>query len=52
MSKDRGREGPVFSGQDARQGEIILRTRTHRIIFVAGLIGIVVLGLVLALAVR
>ncbi|TPK76190.1 peptide ABC transporter permease [Mesorhizobium sp. B2-3-3] len=52
MSKDRGREGPAFSGQDARQGEIILRTRTQRIIFVAGLIGIVVLALVLALAVR
>ncbi|WP_281015765.1 MULTISPECIES: hypothetical protein [unclassified Mesorhizobium] len=27
MSKDRDSEGPVFSGQDARQGEIILRTR-------------------------
>ncbi|PBB27629.1 peptide ABC transporter permease [Mesorhizobium sp. WSM4312] len=52
MSKDRGRQGPVFSGQDARQGEIILRTRAQRIIFIAGLVGIVVLALVLGFAVR
>ncbi|RRH98413.1 peptide ABC transporter permease [Mesorhizobium tamadayense] len=52
MSKDRDREGPVFSGQDARQGEIILRTRTRRIIFIAGLVGIVVLALVLSFAIR
>lgn len=52
MSKDRDKEGPVFSGQDARQGEIILRTRARRIIFIAGLVGIVVLALVLSIAVR
>ncbi|AZO31734.1 MULTISPECIES: peptide ABC transporter permease [Mesorhizobium] len=52
MSKDRDEEGPVFSGQDARQGEIILRTRTRRIIFIAGLVGIVVLALVLSIVVR
>ncbi|TRC91538.1 peptide ABC transporter permease [Mesorhizobium sp. WSM4310] len=52
MGKDRGRQGPVFSGQDARQGEIILRTRAQRIIFIAGLVGIVVLALVLGFAVR
>ncbi|PBB17888.1 hypothetical protein CK219_21740 [Mesorhizobium sp. WSM4313] len=40
------------SGQDARQGEIILRTRARRIIFIAGLVGIVVLALVLSIAVR
>ncbi|MDX8458972.1 peptide ABC transporter permease [Mesorhizobium humile] len=50
MSKDRGGEGPVFSGQDARQGEIILRTRVQRIIFIAGLVGIVVLALMVSLA--
>ncbi|MDX8438845.1 peptide ABC transporter permease [Mesorhizobium australafricanum] len=50
MSKDRDKEGPVFSGQDARQGEIILRTRTRRIIFIAGLVGIVVLALMVSLA--
>ncbi|MDX8452201.1 peptide ABC transporter permease [Mesorhizobium sp. VK9D] len=50
MSKDRDSEGPVFSGQDARQGEIILRTRTRRIIFIAGLVGIMVLALMVSLA--
>ena len=49
MSKDRDREGPAFSGQNARQGEIILRTRAQRIIFIAGLVGIVVLTLVVSL---
>ncbi|TGQ52631.1 peptide ABC transporter permease [Mesorhizobium sp. M1C.F.Ca.ET.193.01.1.1] len=50
MSKDRDREGRVFSGRDARQGEIILRTRARRIIFIAGLVGIVLLALVLSIA--
>ncbi|WP_434721589.1 peptide ABC transporter permease [Mesorhizobium sp. RIZ17] len=50
MSKDRNGKGPVFSGQDARQGEIILRTRVQRIIFIAGLVGIVVLALMVSLA--
>ncbi len=50
MSKDRDTEGPVFSGQNARQGEIILRTRAQRIIFIAGLVGIVLLALVVSLA--
>ncbi|CDX61346.1 peptide ABC transporter permease [Mesorhizobium sp. LCM 4577] len=50
MSKERDDEGPVFSGQNARQGEIILRTRAQRIIFIAGLVGIVVLALVVSLA--
>ncbi|TPI60151.1 peptide ABC transporter permease [Mesorhizobium sp. B3-1-3] len=52
MSKDRDDEGPVFSGQNARQGEIILHTRAQRIIFIAGLVGIVVLALVVSLAAR
>ena len=50
MSKDRDNEGPVFSGQDARQGEIILRTRARRIFFISGLVGIVVLALLLSIA--
>lgn len=50
MSKDREDEGPVISGQDARQGEIILRTRARRVIFIAGLVGIVLLALVLGIA--
>ncbi|RUX34221.1 peptide ABC transporter permease [Mesorhizobium sp. M2A.F.Ca.ET.042.01.1.1] len=50
MRKDRDSGGPVFSGQDARQAEIILRTRTRRIIFIAGLVSIVVLALLLSIA--
>ncbi len=50
MGKDRDDEGPVFSSQNARQGEIILHTRTQRVIFIAGLVGIVVLALVVSLA--
>jgi hypothetical protein len=49
MGKDRDGEGPVFSGRNARQGEIILRTRMQRIIFIAGLVGIVVLALLVSL---
>ncbi len=33
----------VFSGRDARQGEIILRTPLRKAIFIAGLIGFVLL---------
>lgn len=35
---------PIYGAQDARQGEIILRTRTRRIIFLSGIIGAIVLG--------
>jgi len=35
----------------SRQGEIILRTRTRRLIFIAGLTGLVVLALVMEFAV-
>lgn len=59
MSSDRrdrrsdqdGDEGPVFSAEQARQGEIILRTRTRRIIFVVGLAGIVILAIVVRFAI-
>lgn len=37
---------PAFSAEDARGGEIILRTRTRRIIFIGGLAAAVLLGLV------
>ncbi|MER9301849.1 hypothetical protein [Mesorhizobium sp. M0496] len=50
-SDQNGDEGPVFSAEQARQGEIILRTRTRRIIFVAGLVGIVILIAVVRFAV-
>ncbi|MBZ9893904.1 MULTISPECIES: peptide ABC transporter permease [unclassified Mesorhizobium] len=50
MSNDPDKEGPVFSAEDARQGEIILRTRTRRIIFIAGLVGIVLVMMLLHFA--
>ncbi|MBZ9853552.1 peptide ABC transporter permease [Mesorhizobium sp. CA13] len=50
MSNDPDKEGPVFSAEDARQGEIILRTRTRRIIFIAGLVGIVLVMVLLRFA--
>ncbi|MFC3205095.1 peptide ABC transporter permease [Aquamicrobium soli] len=37
-----------ISAQNARQGEIILRTRARRIIFIAGLAGAVVLALLVS----
>jgi hypothetical protein len=40
------RTPPTYRGQDVRQGEIILRTRTRRIIFIAGLAGAVILGFI------
>lgn len=41
MAEDR--DAPItLSAQDARQGEIILRRRWQRIVFIAGLGGVVV----------
>lgn len=45
-----GDEGPQYSAQDVRGGEIILRTRARRLIFIAGLAGFVILALVLSVA--
>ncbi len=51
MSDDKQeKKGVTLSGEEARQGEIILRTRTQRIVFIAGLVGIVVLALLVSLA--
>ena len=38
-----------ISGQDARGGEIILRSRRRRLVFIAGLVGIVLLVLIVRL---
>ena len=38
-----------YPAEDARGGEIILRSRMQRTIFVAGLVGAVLLGLLLSL---
>jgi hypothetical protein len=51
MAKDEP-ERRTYAGRDVRQGEIILRTRTRRIVFIAGLVGIVILALVLQFALR
>ena len=40
-----------ISAEDARGGEIILRTRTRRLIFIAGLVGLVIVGLIVRFAV-
>lgn len=39
-----------FSGRDARQGEVILRTPMRKAVFVAGLAGIVLLAVLLILS--
>jgi hypothetical protein len=40
----------VFSGKDARQGQIILRTPLRKAIFIAGLAGLALLAILLRLA--
>ena len=40
----------TFSGRDARQGYIVLKTPLRRAIFISGLAGIVVLAIALLLA--
>ncbi|MEX4005899.1 MAG: peptide ABC transporter permease [Neoaquamicrobium sediminum] len=39
-----------FSGRDARQGEIVLRTPMRKAIFIAGLAGCVLLAVLLAVS--
>jgi hypothetical protein len=41
--------GPVYSGRDMRKGDIVLRKPWERGVFVAGLVGAIVLALVLVL---
>lgn len=44
-------EKPIhISAEDARGGEIILRSRARRAVFLVGLIGMVVLAILLVLA--
>jgi small basic protein len=40
---------PVYSARDVRQGDIVLRKPWQRGVFIAGLVGAVVLALVLVL---
>jgi len=44
-------EPPTYAAEDVRQGEIILRTKPRRAVFVAGLIGCVLLALILGIVV-
>jgi hypothetical protein len=44
------RSGPVYSDDEVRQGEIILKQRWQRIVFIGGLAGAVLLAAVLAFA--
>ena len=48
---DRGRrdEAPTYSAQQVRQGDIVLRKPWERGVFIAGLVGAIVLALVLVL---
>jgi hypothetical protein len=41
--------GPIYSGRDVRQGDVVLRKPWERAVFVAGLVGAVVLALVILL---
>ena len=43
-------DAKTHSADDVRQGDIILRTRARRMIFIAGLAGMVLAALVLSFA--
>jgi len=45
---NRNETRPAYPAEKARGGEIILRKRWQRVVFVAGLAGAVVLGLIFA----
>lgn len=49
-SDRRRADAPHYSAEKVRGAEIVLRTRAERVIFVTGLAGAVLLGLVLVLA--
>lgn len=49
---DNPEQGPRYSTEDVRQGEIILRKRWQRIAFIAGLIGMVVVAIAVGWANR
>jgi len=51
MVRESDSEQRTYSAEEVRQGEIILRTRTRRLIFIAGLTGLVVLAPVMQFAV-
>jgi hypothetical protein len=48
QESNRTEPGQGYPAEQARQGEIVLRKRWQRIVFIAGLTGAVLLGLILA----
>lgn len=54
MEDDRNRQRRQkrkhISAEDARGGEIILRTKAMRLLFIAGLAGLVIVGLIIRFA--
>lgn len=42
-------ESPGYPGEKARQGQIVLRSRRRRLVFIGGLVGLLLLGLLLRL---
>jgi len=44
MTSNRDMEQPTYPAEKARQGEIILRTRPRQMIFIAGLVGVVLIA--------
>lgn len=48
MNRRSDSEQKTYSAEKARQGEIILRTPLRRFIFIAGLVGMVILAIVLS----
>jgi len=44
MASNGHMEQTAYPAKKARQGEIILRTQTRRMIFIAGLVGIVLIA--------
>ncbi|MET4697653.1 hypothetical protein ABIE65_000664 [Constrictibacter sp. MBR-5] len=42
---------PTYAADEVRQGEIILRTRTRRIVFIGGLVGFVIFAMIFGLVV-
>lgn len=52
MDEPRDDDAKTITAQDARGGEIVLRTRRRRMIFLGGLIAFVVLSIVLTVLAR
>lgn len=50
MNRERDERGrPIYSTDEVRQGDIVLRSRRRRIVFIAGLAGAALLALLTAL---